>query len=116
MPLIFGEKDYQQLYLIKKMVQQYFLDINIRAVQTVRDASGLPLSSRNQRLLATDLDKAKTFFNVFRAYQVGGEHSLLEALEQLGLQLDYFEVHEGRAFIAVNINGIRLIDNILLRG
>ena len=47
----FGEKDYQQLFIIKKLVKDLNLKINIKSVKTVRDENGLALSSRNRLLL-----------------------------------------------------------------
>ena len=46
----FGEKDYQQLFIIKKLVRDLNLNINIHAVETIRDKNGLALSSRNKHL------------------------------------------------------------------
>ena len=46
----FGEKDYQQLLIIKKMVKDFNLSIRIKSVKTVRDSYGLALSSRNKLL------------------------------------------------------------------
>ena len=46
----FGEKDYQQLFIIKKLVKDLNLKINIKSVKTVRDENGLALSSRNSLL------------------------------------------------------------------
>jgi len=80
-----GEKDYQQYLLIKEMVRAFFMNIDIIPCSTVREHSGLALSSRNNRLNQEQKKKA------------------------------YLEEHFNRRFIAVHIDNIRLIDNYPLR-
>ena len=58
----FGEKDYQQLFIIKKLVKDLNLKINIKSVKTVRDENGLALSSRN-RLLTVNQKKIASKVN-----------------------------------------------------
>ena len=60
----FGEKDYQQLFIIKKLVKDFNLNINVQAVKTVRDKNGLALSSRN-RLLTIHEKNIASKVNIF---------------------------------------------------
>ena len=63
----FGEKDYQQLHLIKGMSEAFFLDIDIIGCPTVRDENGLAMSSRNNRLSKKEYQQALGYFLVHRA-------------------------------------------------
>lgn len=58
----FGEKDYQQYLLIKSMAENFFMPINICVCPTIREKSGLPLSSRNSRLSKDEKEPAELFF------------------------------------------------------
>jgi pantoate--beta-alanine ligase len=131
MEAYFGEKDYQQLTLIRQMVRDLDLDIRIVGVPTVREPDGLAMSSRNryldqdQRELATTLSAAL----VAGAYAAAeGEQAILDTARQvLGLrpeiEVDYLEVRgpglepppakgDGRLLIAARIGSTRLIDNV----
>lgn len=59
---VFGEKDYQQLHVIRRMVDDLFMPIDIIAGSTVREADGLAMSSRNQRLSAKDRQGASVLY------------------------------------------------------
>jgi len=127
----FGEKDYQQLVLIRQMVADLNLDIRIVGVPTVREQDGLALSSRNryldpeQREIATTLSAAL----VAGAHAAAGgpEAILTAAREVLGqnpqLEVDYLEVRgadlgpapergDGRLLVAARLGSTRLIDNV----
>ena len=106
----FGEKDYQQLLLVCEMCKAYFLDVELIPCETVREASGLPLSSRNQRLNSTQRQTADQFATIFHNASLTLDEMLLK-LNALPLILEYLENHENRLFVAVQIDGIRLIDN-----
>ena len=106
----FGEKDYQQLQLIRDMVSAFFMDIDIIACPTIREASGLAYSSRNLRLTSTERLEANEFARIFHQETLSIEEILIE-LNQLNLTVEYLEEHEHRRFIAVKIGEIRLIDN-----
>jgi pantoate--beta-alanine ligase len=134
---IFGEKDSQQLYLIRRMVKREFSDqIEIQAGQTVRDAHGLALSSRNS-YLSTEARKIapeiyRTLIKVQAELQAGEnfEQALDKArlaLSSLPLaKLDYLALVDKATFqpisagftgsaqllVALNLDGVRLIDNI----
>ena len=129
----FGEKDFQQLTLVKEMIKQLGLPIEIIGVPTVRDGSGLALSSRNRRLSPAAFQKALSIPNamqiVAEAFSNGAQKTEAEALGRKYLsdneiiELDYLEIcaenlldkpseTNARVFIAVNIAGVRLIDNL----
>ena len=128
----FGEKDFQQLTLVKAMVAATKMPIEIVGVPTVRDEFGLALSSRNRRLSADSIEYARlipvamnkaseTFLNTGSA--VEAETAGRELLEQSRkFEIDYFEIKSNdlvspptlsnaRVFVAANIEGVRLIDN-----
>jgi len=128
---IFGEKDFQQLFLIKKMVRELNLPIEIIQAPIIRDADGLALSSRNVRLTS---DSRAIAIALSRALQAAAQESkidrartvLLEVLKaEPGFTVDYAEIIDEtdftvaneetatpRAIIAGWINDLRLIDNM----
>ena len=130
---VFGEKDFQQLFLIKRMVAQMKLPIEIIAAPTIRDSSGLAMSSRNQKLSITERENAG---GIYKALNLANSASdLTTARSQLtkgilaipNFLLDYAEIIDGesfaiaedstvncRAIVAGWINGIRLIDNMAM--
>jgi pantoate--beta-alanine ligase len=120
----FGQKDAQQAVVIRRMVRDLNLDVQIRVLPTVRDADGLALSSRNVRL--TDEDRVNAL-GLPRALAAGaeaytqGEDAVLATRSSLnGLTPDYVELLEldGATLLAsaVRVGDIRLIDNVLLKG
>ncbi len=106
----FGEKDFQQLLLIKKMVAALFLPTEIIACETIRAADGLALSSRNNRLSEEQRKKAAIFPKILR-----GDLSI-EVIKQqlidLGFKVDYIADQWSRRLGAVWVDDVRLIDNI----
>jgi pantoate--beta-alanine ligase len=106
----FGEKDHQQLELIRGMVRSFFMDIDIISCPIVREASGLPYSSRNSRLTPEQRKIAEQFAHIFHQKAVPIEQTISK-LHDLGIDIDYLEEHNGRRFIAVRIGNIRIIDN-----
>ena len=108
----FGEKDYQQYRLIAGMSKAFFLDTNIIAHPTIREADGLPFSSRNSRLNLAQRKKAGEFAAIF--HQTSAPlSSIKRGLEDAGICVEYIEEHQQRRYIAVMIDDIRLIDNYL---
>ncbi len=109
----FGEKDYQQFQLIHGMAQAFFMNVNVIPLPTVREKSGLAMSSRNIRLSEKDRrDLAPLIYQ-----RMTESHSAQEASEKLsadGFQIDYVEDRNGRRYAAVKLNDVRLIDNVAL--
>jgi pantoate ligase/cytidylate kinase len=136
---VFGKKDYQQLTMIQKMVSDLHVDVEIVACDTVREASGLARSSRNQYLSAEGKEQAATIYAALQAvhqtYLQGqrDKQQLLNAFyHQIALQKDikveYAELlgqKDLKAFeqqidapavllVAAHLHGVRLIDNLEL--
>ena len=134
----FGEKDFQQLQIIKKLVGKYNIPVNVLGCQIHRESNGLAMSSRNTRL--TDLQKKESPF-IYKTLKAAkilfGTKSADEVSKWVTkqfesnniLKLEYFNISEVdslkeikrksknkkyRAFIAVYAGEIRLIDNIAL--
>jgi pantoate--beta-alanine ligase len=106
----FGEKDWQQLQLVRGMVDALFVDTEIVGCPIVREKDGLAMSSRNVRLDPESRRRAAEFAAALRA---GGAPDELRArLEEAGFDLDYLESRDGRLLAAVRIGGVRLIDNV----
>ncbi|MBV9575406.1 MAG: pantoate--beta-alanine ligase [Gammaproteobacteria bacterium] len=108
----FGEKDYQQLCLIKKMAAALFIPTEIIACATVRAEDGLALSSRNSRLTAEQRQKAADFPRLLQS-TLSPEEIVIE-LQQLGFKVDYVVDKWQRRLGAVWLEDVRLIDNIPL--
>lgn len=105
----FGEKDYQQLQLIRDMATAFFMDIEIKACSTIREPSGLAYSSRNGRLSASQRQLADQFASIFHQEQPCEQ--IIAKLTTRGINVEYIEEHDGRRFAAVQIGDVRLIDN-----
>jgi pantoate--beta-alanine ligase len=110
----FGEKDWQQLALVRGMADAFFLPTTIVGCPTVREADGLALSSRNQRLSPPDRVKAATFHRALCSASSPDAASC--SLRSAGFIVDYVEDHDGRRLGAVRLGGVRLIDNVPLAG
>jgi pantoate--beta-alanine ligase len=105
-----GEKDYQQLTLIQKMVKAFFLPVEVIGVPTQRDEAGLALSSRNQRLSEQGVAKARKFAKILTI--APSVTAAKEDLKKEHIDVDYVEEFDHRRFGAVFIEGVRLIDNV----
>ncbi|HWF08855.1 MAG TPA: pantoate--beta-alanine ligase [Bryobacteraceae bacterium] len=108
----FGEKDFQQLRIVTDMAAEFFVPTEIVACPTVREESGLAMSSRNQ-LLSSDARARST--QLYRA--ISGAASPADAravLEAEGFRVDYVEDRWGRRLAAAFLDGVRLIDNVPL--
>jgi pantoate--beta-alanine ligase len=110
----FGEKDWQQLQLVRGMADAFFLSTVIVPVGTVREDDGLALSSRNRRLAATDRAKAPAFHRAL--LESASPDEATRVLRDGGFVVDYVEDVEGRRLGAVRLGGVRLIDNVALNG
>lgn len=108
----FGEKDYQQLQLVRGLVRAFFLGTDIVACSTVRNETGLPLSSRNNRLTPEQYQLAQYFPAVLHS-SLSCE-DIKNKLLAHGFEVEYVEEQGGRRFAAVKIGDVRLIDNIEL--
>jgi pantoate--beta-alanine ligase len=127
----FGEKDYQQLVLIQRMVRDLHLGVQVVGVSTVREADGLAASSRNAYLSAAERAAAVTLFAALTAGARAGSHgpdAVLAAARdvlagQPGLDVDYLELRDpqlgpapqrgpARLLVAARIGTTRLIDNV----
>lgn len=108
----FGEKDFQQLTLIKGMVDTFFLSIKIVPVSTVREESGLAKSSRNTRLTFEGKTKASEIYKIIKSAKTSDDAK--EKLTSLGFQVDYVEDFNQRRYVAAFVEGVRLIDNVAI--
>ncbi|GCF00333.1 pantothenate synthase [Zygosaccharomyces mellis] len=135
----FGQKDWQQLTVVKALCEGLFLNVKIESVETARDPNGLALSSRNSylepsaRLAASDIYKG--LLKAAASARLGmAKSSLFEPIEQLWHQhvldgrfkIDYLELctrnlepieavcNSCVVLCAVYVHGVRLIDNILI--
>jgi pantoate--beta-alanine ligase len=135
----FGEKDFQQLQIVKKLVSKYKIPVNIIGCAIHRESNGLAMSSRNERLAKDEREKASFIYKILKdAKNLFSTKSAKEVTDwvtqqfkkQELFQLEYFEIADEktlleckrksktkkyRGFIAVFVNNIRLIDNISLK-
>jgi pantoate--beta-alanine ligase len=120
----FGQKDAQQVSVIRRVVHDLNLPLEIRVVETVRDADGLAFSSRNVRLSRDERAQALALPRALGAgkdaYASGADAINATRSSFNGLQPDYVELIElGDATLlaaALRVGDIRLIDNVLLKG
>lgn len=134
----FGEKDFQQLLIIKKLVEKTNMSIEIIGCPIVREPNGLAMSSRNERLTKELREQASFIYETLLAAKaLFGMKSAAKVMDwiknkfdsQPEFNLEYINITEQetlnpvkrklknkkyRAFIAVYANGVRLIDNIAL--
>jgi len=132
----FGEKDFQQLAVIRKMVSDLQLDVEIVACPTLREKTGLAMSSRNQRLSSKGMDDALIIYNtLLEAKKLATKMTpeqvksfCASAFEKSSLTLEYLEIcgsenlqilqdewmPGARCFIAAYCEEVRLIDNMEL--
>lgn len=109
----FGEKDWQQLELVRGMVEAFFLPVRIVACPTVREPDGLAMSSRNRRLSVAGRTRAPEFHRALAAST--SAEIARRRLESAGFSVQYVEDVDGRRHGAVLLEGVRLIDNVPLK-
>ena len=134
----FGEKDFQQLQIVKKLVTKYNIPVEVIGCPIHREANGLAMSSRNERLSVIAKEKAAIIYQILLAskdfFQTHSTEETTKYVEDefkkhTDFQLEYFEIADEttllpisekesdkkyRGFIAIFIENIRLIDNISL--
>lgn len=134
----FGEKDFQQLQVIKKMVEKAHMPVKVIGCPIFREANGLAMSSRNERLSPEEREKAALIYLTLKAAREKFDTETAKEItswvtavfdKHPDFKLEYFEIadeenllpvaeikkgKEYRGFIAVFISNIRLIDNISL--
>ena len=134
----FGEKDFQQLAIIKKLVEKYAIPVKIIGCEIYREPNGLAMSSRNTRLNPTQKEASPFIYKTLKAakalFKTESANKVTQWVEnefktQKSLNLEYFIIANTdtlktvkrkstkksyRAFIAVFADDIRLIDNIAL--
>lgn len=131
---VFGEKDFQQLMVIRRMTEDLQIPVEIEGMETVREADGLAMSSRNGYLTPEQRTKAPAVYRVLtetaEKLQAGErdfkslEKLACESLESAGLRPDYFQIRQARdlqspdggekelvVLVAAYLGGARLIDN-----
>jgi pantoate--beta-alanine ligase len=108
----FGEKDWQQLQLVRGMAGALFLPVEIVACPTVRDPDGLALSSRNRRLSPAGRRLAPAFPRILRRSPATA--AAARELGDAGFGVDYVEDLDGVRLGAVRLEDVRLIDNVRL--
>jgi pantoate--beta-alanine ligase len=110
----FGQKDAQQVEVVRRMIRDLDLDVELRVLPTVRDADGLALSSRNSLLTPELRERALA---LPRALQTRDPHRARELLD--GIDVDYVEVADFEPKVlagAIRVGSVRLIDNVPLKG
>jgi pantoate--beta-alanine ligase len=116
----FGQKDAQQVAVVRALVRDLNVPVEIRVVPTVRDTDGLALSSRNSRLSAEERERALGLPRALHGALGAGDPAAAARAALNGLEPDYVEVLDlGDARVlaaAVRVGGVRLIDNVLLEG
>lgn len=134
----FGEKDFQQLQIVKKLVSKHNIPVEVIGCPIHREANGLAMSSRNERLSDTAREKAAVIYQILNSakdfFQTHSAEETTKFVEDelkkhAEFELEYFEIAEEttllpvsekesnkkyRGFIAIFIENIRLIDNISL--
>ncbi len=135
---LFGQKDWQQLVIIRRLVADLNFPVEIIGVPTVREANGLAISSRNRYLSPADTSRAASLYRALRgalaAYQSGTRgreeirRQVADSLSLSGIEAEYVEVVDPRTLepspemlsgqtlvaVAARVGKARLIDNILL--
>ena len=108
----YSEKDYQQLELIKQLSNSFLIQTKIISCPIIRLPSGLPLSSRNNRLSKKQLAIAE--YSAQKCRESIEINQLIKLLESQNIKVDYIQDINNRRFTALYIGEVRLIDNFTL--
>lgn len=134
---VFGNKDYQQLVILRRMVEDLHIPVKLLAGETERDANGLALSSRNEKLdevqraaaaiIYQALDDAATALRTGQNDFVNVEKTAIETISVAGLDPEYVAIRNAAdlsmpqensprlaILAAARLGGVRLIDNVLV--
>jgi pantoate--beta-alanine ligase len=116
---VFGEKDFQQLMLIKQMVRDLDMDIQIVGLPTVREAAGLAMSSRNGYLTSEERQRAPAFNRILREVSADLQQGYtdyaalqakaMQALTAAGFKPDYIEIRRAYDLQVPTINDTKLV-------
>jgi pantoate--beta-alanine ligase len=116
----FGQKDAQQLAVIRRVVRDLNLDVEIRACPTVRDADGLALASRNARLTSAERERALALPRALAQGALADDPVAAVRASLNGLDPEYVQLIDiGTATVlaaAVRVGNTRLIDNVIVKG
>jgi pantoate--beta-alanine ligase len=134
----FGAKDYQQALIVKRMVSDLDMNLRIKVLPTIRERSGLAMSSRNRYLNQAQQNQAALLYKSLRhaRYMISSgqreaakiDAAMRDILEQPGVSIDYISIvdpnnlnalervrEKALIAVAVRIGSARLIDNVLIR-
>jgi pantoate--beta-alanine ligase len=112
----FGRKDAQQVAVLKQLVRDLDLDVEIRVLDTVRDSDGLAVSSRNAQLTPEQREQARAIPSALATRDVDAARAVLA---EAGLVPDYVAVADldgPTLAVAARVGDVRLIDNVRLKG
>ena len=136
--VFFGEKDFQQILIIQKIIDENFHKTNLIRCETIRNKNGLALSSRNKLLNKKDYENSNIIYDMLVFSKINlikipylkiKAHIISEINKVENFKVEYFEIRNEktlfeikknkigtglRAFISVKVNSVRLIDNYLL--
>jgi pantoate--beta-alanine ligase len=110
----FGQKDAQQVAVLRRMILDLNLEVELRVLPTVRDTDGVALSSRNARLSPEERERARSLYRALATKNAARARELLR-----DLHVDYVEVADFEPRVlaaAVRVGDTRLIDNVILEG
>ncbi len=113
--LLLGEKDYQQLRIVQRMVEDFDMAVHIESVPIVRDADGLALSSRNAYLSPQSRAVAPALYAALGRVQQGQitpEQATQWLIAQGFSSVDYLCEWQNRYVAAARLQGVRLLDNV----
>ena len=116
----FGQKDAQQVEVVRRIIRDLDVDVELRVLPTVRDADGLALSSRNAYLSTADRTRALALPRALESARGAADPVAAVRAQLNGLAPEYVEIVDlGSAKVlaaATQIGTTRLIDNIVLEG